>query len=185
MHRTHLVTMLERYQRRYPADAARVDQMIQFVEGHADCFLRSCMPGHITGAAWLVSADGARCVLTHHRKLNCWLQPGGHADGEPEVHRVALREAQEESGMWDLQLADCGGTIEPLDIDIHTIPRYGVEPEHLHYDVRFLVIAADGQEPRASPESHEVRWFTDEELRDLVSDESVLRMARRARAKTY
>ena len=151
-----------------------------FVETHPDCFLRSCVPGHITGAAWIVSADHERCLLTHHKKLGRWLQLGGHADGEPKVHRVALREAQEESGMWMFEFRKTDEQILPLDIDVHVIPASGDDPQHLHYDIRFLLVAAPEQHPRSSSESHEVRWFSHRELRQVTGEASVLRMARKA-----
>lgn len=94
-------------------------------------FLRSNLAGHFTGSAWLVSGDGQRALLMHHRKLNRWLQPGGHADGDTDLARVALREAEEESGLSEL-------VVEPdiFDLDRHRIPARGEEPEHWHYDAR-------------------------------------------------
>src|SRR5688500_4865436 len=99
MHRRPLLDMLARYARVFPAEAAVVERMVDLVESHCNCFDRACRPGHITGAAWIVSADRRRCLLTHHRKLDRWLQLGGHADGQCQVDEVALREAREESGM--------------------------------------------------------------------------------------
>jgi 8-oxo-dGTP pyrophosphatase MutT (NUDIX family) len=133
-----------------------------------------------------VSADRRRCLLTHHRKLRRWLQMGGHADGQSQVEEVALREAREESGMTGFDLVPIYGTLMPLDVDVHQIPaRYDaagqlIEDAHEHHDVRFLLIAHSGQEARCSDESHDVRWFTPDEIADLTDEESVLRMLRKA-----
>jgi ADP-ribose pyrophosphatase YjhB (NUDIX family) len=104
-----------------------------FAGAHTDCCERTLAEGHFTGSAWLVSADGERVLLTHHRKLGRWLQLGGHADGEGDLAAVALREAEEESGLSRL-------LVEPeiFDLDRHLIPARGSEPAHWHYDVRFL-----------------------------------------------
>jgi 8-oxo-dGTP pyrophosphatase MutT (NUDIX family) len=186
MHRRHLLDMLDVYRQLFPAEANVVDRIGDLVQTHADCFERSCRPGHITGAAWIISADRRRSLLTHHRKLDRWLQLGGHADGQWLVENVALREAREESGMTRFDFVPIDGAILPLDLDVHDIPaRYNlagqmIEDAHEHHDVRFLLIAQAGQEIRVSEESHDVAWFTSDELLNLTTDESVLRMLRKA-----
>jgi 8-oxo-dGTP pyrophosphatase MutT (NUDIX family) len=186
MHRRPLLEMLTRYRRVFPDEGPVVDRICQLVESHANCFERTCRPGHITGAAWIVSADRRRCLLTHHRKLDRWLQLGGHADGQWQVEEAALREAREESGLAAFDFVPIDGALIPLDIDVHNIPaRYDahgrvIEDAHEHYDVRFLLIAHAGQEISASDESHEVAWFTPEEVVQRTNEESVLRMLRKA-----
>ena len=71
-----------------------LDRFIKFIEQNPNCFERS-NKGHITGSAWIVNHDNSKVLLTHHRKLNLWLQLGGHADGEPDTKAVSLKEAQE------------------------------------------------------------------------------------------
>ncbi len=186
MHRRPLLNLLECYRHAFPAEAGVVDRIVALVEAHADCFERTCRPGHITGAAWIVSADRRRCLLTHHRKLDRWLQLGGHADGQTQVEEVALREAREESGMMGFDIVPIAGALRPLDLDVHTIPaRYDaagqmIEDAHEHHDVRFLLVAHAGQVAAASDESHEIGWFTSEEVLRLTDEESVLRMLYKA-----
>jgi 8-oxo-dGTP pyrophosphatase MutT (NUDIX family) len=179
MHRAPLLRLLAAHRARWPEDAGRVDAVVAFVRAHPDCFERACLPGHVTGSAWIVSADRGSVLLTHHRKLGRWLQVGGHADGDPDPLRVALREAEEESGLAALTVPPEAGGL-PLDVDVHAIPPHGAEPAHLHHDVRFLLVATRGETIRASDESHEVRWVRRERLLDLVDGESVRRMHRRA-----
>jgi 8-oxo-dGTP pyrophosphatase MutT (NUDIX family) len=186
MHRRPLLDMLDRYRGRFPTESDLVDRIVELVRGHADCFERTCRPGHITGAAWIVSADRRRALLAHHRKLDRWLQLGGHADGQVEVEQVALREACEESGMSGFDFVPIEGSLLPLDVDVHDIPaRYDddgrlIEDAHEHHDIRFLLVAPAGQEIRASDESHDVAWFTPDEIVELTAEESVLRMLRKA-----
>jgi 8-oxo-dGTP pyrophosphatase MutT (NUDIX family) len=144
-----------------------------FAAGTPDCCERTSVEGHLTGSAWLVSRDGARVLLTHHRKLDRWLQLGGHADGDPDLAAVALREAQEESGIDALGVE--GGV---FDLDRHRIPARGDEPAHWHYDVRFVVRALGSEDFVASEESHALAWREIAELAgDAGVDESVRRMA--------
>lgn len=146
---------------------------VEFARQYPDCCERELTLGHLTGSAWLVSADGQRVLLTHHRKLGRWLQLGGHADGDSDLARVALREAEEESGLSGL-------SVEPaiFDLDRHAIPARGAEPEHWHYDVRFVVRAGADEAFTVSEESHALAWRPVNELVDDASaDESVRRMA--------
>lgn len=186
MHRRPLLNMLECYRHAFPAEGDIVDQIVSLVEAHPDCFERTCRPGHITGAAWIVSADRRRCLLTHHRKLDRWLQLGGHADGQSLVEEVALREAREESGINEFDIVPIAGALLPFDLDVHQIPaRYDdagrqIEDSHEHHDIRYLLVARGCETITASAESHEVRWFTTEEVLRLTDEESVLRMLYKA-----
>ncbi|MFI5314100.1 MAG: NUDIX hydrolase [Myxococcota bacterium] len=180
MHRKPLLDQLARYLARNPDERLAVDHVIQFVRANPDCFERSCRDGHITGSAWILSPDRTCFLLTHHRKLGRWLQLGGHADGDPDPVEVALREAREESGMEAFQLAVLGPERLPFDVDVHLIPATASEPAHLHHDIRHLLVAAPGQELRISSESHDLRWFPCARGLEVLADESLLRMARKA-----
>ena len=181
MDRAGLLALLEAHARRWPDDAGRAAQIGAFIGLHEDCFLRTCRPGHLTGSAWILSPDHGDVLLIHHRKLARWLQPGGHADGEMDLFQVALREAREETGLMTFLTLPGGDPPAPLDLDIHEIPAHGAEPAHLHLDVRFLLVAAPGEVPRASEESTAVRWVQRERLGEVSDEESLARMERRAR----
>jgi 8-oxo-dGTP pyrophosphatase MutT (NUDIX family) len=188
LHRKPLLDLLDRYATRHPDEAARVARFRALVASRPDCFARTCLPGHVTASAWIFSADRRRFLLGHHRKLDRWLQLGGHADGETDVARVALREACEESGLDGLVFLGADGEPgEPfvVDVDVHAIPARPGEPAHAHHDVRFVLVAPAGAEPRASHESHALAWFALDELEHLEArgaDESLLRLGRKARA---
>lgn len=180
MHRRALNELLRRYAAAWPAEAALAARFAAFVAAHPDCLLRSCVPGHVTASAWIVAPDGARALLTHHRKLGRWLQLGGHVDGEPAVERAALREAEEESGLPGMCCERWAGPeLVPLDLDVHPIPARGAEPAHDHWDVRFLLRAPAGPLV-VSAESHDLRWCTPDEVAALTGEESVLRLLRKA-----
>ena len=180
MHRRPLLALLARHLARRPGDHAVVSRVAGFVLAHPDCFERSCREGHLTASAWILSADHRQVLLTHHRKLDRWLQLGGHCDGEGDPRHVALREAREESGLAGFRFVPDAADPLPLDLDIHPIPARGDEPEHLHLDVRFLLVAEPGQTLRASDESNDLRWFERARLSDWIDEESLLRLERRA-----
>lgn len=144
------------------------------------CFHRDHLPGHITGSAWILNKKRTHVLLVHHAKLNKWLQPGGHADGEEDVRSVALREVNEETGLVHINELVPG----IFDLDIHTIPARKDFPEHLHYDVRFAWIATEAENDlEVSEESHDVRWIP---LLDVpgvcCNNTSILRMLEKTNA---
>jgi 8-oxo-dGTP pyrophosphatase MutT (NUDIX family) len=168
-----LAPALADYRRRHPEEGAACGLFSEFLASDGALFERRHPPGHFTGSAWLVSADGERVLLTHHRKLGRWLQLGGHADGDADLAQVALREAEEESGLPGLVAES---TI--FDIDRHAIPARGSEPEHWHYDVRFVVLATGSEEFAVSEESLALAWKPVAEMAgDPAADESLRRMA--------
>jgi len=130
--------------------------------------------GHFTGSALVLDVSGTRTLLTHHRKLDRWLQPGGHADGDTDLRRVALREATEETGLVGL-------AIEPaiFDLDRHWIPARGEVPGHWHYDVRFVVRATDSEDYTVSEESNDLAWWSLAGVADGDFEASLRRTAQR------
>ncbi|MEY5026673.1 MAG: hypothetical protein RLZZ244_2201 [Verrucomicrobiota bacterium] len=148
-------------------------QMVALLEAGEAAFSRAHFePGHFTGSALVVSADGGRALLHHHRKLGRWMQFGGHCEPGEDVVEAARREGAEESGIEGLILASA----RPFDLDIHRIPARREEPEHWHYDVRFVLIAPEGAEGVQSEESCELRWFTPEEMGALELDAGLRRL---------
>ena len=103
--RKQLCEQLLDYISRTPERASVAEQVLQFVCNTPDCFERTHVSGHITGSAWLINPAGDKTLLTLHRKLKLWVQPGGHADGDGNVLHVAMREAQEESGIDKISAA--------------------------------------------------------------------------------
>ena len=134
--------------------------------------------GHVTGSAWIVNRDGSQVVLLHHAKLGIWVQPGGHCDGETDVAQVALREAREETGL-EVSLLDAG----IFDVDVHRIPEYWNTPEHLHFDVRWLLQADETMMSIVSDESREVRWVSLSEAAALNNTASIGRMIEKTRLR--
>lgn len=175
MHRRPLLELLDRYSCSplcTDRERPEVARLVDFVEREPACFERSTVEGHITGSAWILDSARAACLLTHHRKLERWLQPGGHADGQADVLDVALREGREESGISDLEPL----SREIFDVDIHEIPARKGEPAHLHYDVRFCLVAPEGAKYVVSEESHDLAWVPRAQVQTYQTDDSVLRL---------
>lgn len=174
MHRVPLLEQLSRYTPIDPVDERTLERFISFVAAQPRCFERALEIGHVTGSAWIVDAAGERVLLTHHAKLDIWVQPGGHCDGEADVAAVALREAIEETGLADLEQV----SPEIFDLDIHPIPARGEVATHEHFDVRYAFrLGALGSDAFVvTAESHDLAWVRLDALERYTRERSMQRM---------
>ncbi len=163
-----------------PADAAEErhrERILRLLETRDRPFDRDGFdPGHLTASGFVADADRSRLLLIHHRRLDLWLQPGGHIDpADADAESAARREIAEETGL--IELAPVGPGL--LDVDVHDYPaRPGGDPAHQHFDLRFGYLAADAR-LRPNDEVHEARWVAATDLPGLGVDQSVLRPARK------
>mgnify|MGYP001209773807 FL=1 len=167
-----LKKLIDQYILDHPHERAP-SKMLGFLINQSSVFSRKNFLGHFTGSAWIVSPDRSKVLLTHHKKLNKWLQLGGHSDGEKNLLEVAVREAKEESGLKIFKIL----SEYIFDLDIHKVPQFADEPSHYHYDVRFLLQANPEKELIiANHESHDLAWVPIHKIFNLNSEPSIKRM---------
>ena len=163
----------------YPGEKLSGLRILSFLDRVALPFHRETLEGHITASAFIVSFDHHKVALLHHAKLNKWLQPGGHCDGNPDTWAVAQKEAQEETGISHFISQN-----EIWDVDVHWIPDRKDVPGHWHYDIRYLLQTQEGEETlRGNEESHAVKWVLGEELPLFTQESSIHRMWQKLRVK--
>ena len=151
-------------------------EMLQLLNArNTNAFLRSNKEAHFTASAWLVSSDHQHVLLLHHKKLDLWLQPGGHADGITDLEEVSFQELIEETGIKKVKRYSS----EIFDLDIHQIPQRKNEEAHLHYDVRYLYICEPEQEVQINHESKDYVWLPLNQIIQDFSNRSIVRMAKK------
>ena len=168
-------TLLAQLQTYTPADAVEAGHrqaMVRLLTGSVEAFSRSHFtPGHFTAGCFIVD-DGGRLLLHHHKRLSRWLQMGGHIEGEEWPEAAALREGFEESGLSDLALS-----CDILDLDVHPIPAGRGEPDHAHFDVRYLARTANAAAVSIDPgESNELAWVGLDRAAELMPGEESRRV---------
>lgn len=173
--RDELTQTLKGYHSNFQDELRFVPQFLELLQSPRS-FHRDHLPGHITASAWIVDENKTHTLLVHHAKLNKWLQPGGHADGDENVLNVATREVNEETGVTNLTLFVPG----IFDLDIHPIPARKDFPEHLHYDIRFAFTVSQQEKLKISDESHDLKWVNLREVPTISQQNpSILRMIRK------
>ncbi len=155
---------------------ANRQQILSFIDAHPDALHRSCLQGHLTGSAVVIDPSTRQVLLLLHAKVQRWLQPGGHADGDGNLARVALREGEEETGIAGMRVLT-----PAVDLDVHLFHNASAsEPDHLHLDVRHLVVAPPGAVAVTNHESAGVRWVPVDQIAREAVDAGTVRMVRAA-----
>lgn len=155
----------------YESERLIKKRFIEFVQKNTDCFERHLESGHITASAFILDPEKNKILLLHHKKLNKWLQPGGHCDGDKDTLSVAIKEVFEETGLV-IENQD-----QPIfDLDIHTIPENKGIPEHEHFDVRYLLLADSKIPLIQNHETNQLKWVDLSEFENYTTEESLKRM---------
>lgn len=173
MDKTNILNKLKEYSSDYQEEIISRDRIINFIENNNDFYTKKNLNGHITCSAWIINSTYDHILLTHHAKMNIWLQLGGHIEPEDKsVFLGALREAYEESGLKSIKPI----SKEIFDLDVHFIPAYKETPEHYHYDIRFIFQSDNLAELIISEESKDLKWFSFDDFRKKIDEWSMLRM---------
>lgn len=177
MERTQrLLDQLRGYAADDAAEAEHRRAMLELLQSADDAFSRAhFVPGHFTASCYIVDADG-RLLLHHHKRLDRWLQMGGHVEADESPDLAALREGREESGLRDLEHVIDG----IFDLDIHPIPAAKGEPDHAHFDIRYLAHTASPQTAVLdATESNTLGWFTLDRAAELMPGPESARVLRK------
>ncbi len=167
-----------------PADGLETrhhEAIVRLLTGTPGAFSRDhFMPGHVTASCFVVDPTERQLLLHHHRRLGRWLQMGGHLEGDEMPAEAALREGSEESGLTDLELA-CD---EVFDLDVHPIPAGKGEPDHLHFDIRYLARTSSPQAISLdATESNDLIWATLDRAEELLCEEAGSRVIHKIRSR--
>jgi 8-oxo-dGTP pyrophosphatase MutT (NUDIX family) len=132
---------------------------------------------HVTGSAVIVHPESRLILLRWHQRQQAWLQTGGHGDpGETDLLAIAVREAEEETGLADLAPWPDGRLWHAV---IVSVPASATEPAHEHADLRFVL--ATGTPDAARPEKPDapLRWLSLAEAEELTAEDNLRETLRR------
>ena len=166
-----LVDALNRFRPCNEQEETDKNQILSLLSGGQDLYTRDNTVAHLTASSWVVSPDRKQVLLVYHNLYRSWAWMGGHADGDRDLCRVALRETREESGLQDLTLVSPDiFSLESLTVDGHE-KRGKYVSSHLHLNVTYLLEADPRQPIRVKPDENSgVAWFPVEEVAGKVSE---------------
>ena len=152
-------------------EAADKALILGFLAENDDAFYRTNLIAHMTASAWVVNPAHNRVLMVYHKIYDSWSWTGGHADGDEDLARVALREVREETGVKSARLLSTEiFSLESLTVDGHE--KHGAYvPSHLHLNVTYL-LEADDSDPLTlcDEENGGVQWFGLDEAREACSE---------------
>lgn len=145
--------------------------MLRLLKTQPDIFTRENEVAHFTASSWLLNREHTKVLMIYHNIYHSWSWTGGHADGEEDLLAVAIKEAQEETGVKEIQTVDdIIFSIETLTVDGHE-KRGRYVPSHLHLNVTYLLEADEAEVLRIKPDENSgVKWFSLEEALEACSE---------------
>ena len=169
------------YQPKNEQEANDQKLILDFIKRNPDCLDRSNLVAHITSSAFVVNPDFTKVLFAHHHIYNSWAWVGGHNDGDPDLLKVAIKEAKEETGLTH---------VTPYQNEIFTIDciyvknhiKHGVYvPDHLHLNAAFLLLADEDMSLQINhAENSGVKWFLIDEVFRHVSEERMIAVYQKA-----
>ncbi len=150
------------YMERFPRESAMLNTFVELMDAGASVKSRTEVRGHVTCGA-IVLGESNKVLMVHHNVLKKWLFPGGHVeDADQSLRQAAMRELSEETGTPASSLRPFHSWLDvcPIHIDRHVIPanERKQEPEHFHYDFRFVFLGTPGLLRPQEEEVSAVDW---------------------------
>ncbi len=171
-----LIKGLFNYKNRYINESEKIEKILTFIKTENALLGKVNTKGHLTASGWVLDKDYEYVLLTHHAKLNMWIQLGGHTEEGEDIYTSAYREVIEEAGLEKIE-----GKNEIFDVDIHLIPPHKDIKGHYHYDIRYLFLADRFEKLKITNESLDLKWIKLDEIKYYTSEESILRMVEKTK----
>ncbi len=166
-----LISDIEEYTPFNEQEQADKKIILDFLRNHEDIFLRDNLVAHMTASSWVVNKTHDKILMAYHNLYDSWAWLGGHADGETDLLKVALKEVREETSVKDVSpITKDIFSLEILSVDGH-VKRGKYVPTHLHLNVTYLLEADEDQMiHKKEDENSAVGWLSEEEMMKKVSE---------------
>lgn len=162
-----LTEQIRSYQPMNEQEERDKELILHCLETEKDIFTRANRLAHMTASAWIVNPERTKVLMAYHNIYHSWSWLGGHADGETDLLKVALKEAREESGIYHVKpVSEKIYSLEVLTVDGH-VKRGEYVSSHLHLNVTYLLQAEETDVLHIKEdENSNVGWFS---LEDAVA----------------
>ena len=160
------------------------EMMLKYIDTFDDVLTRENKMCHFTASSWIVNKERTKVIMIYHNIYKSWAWTGGHADGDSKLLHVALKEAEEETGLKNFKLLNDGiFGIQILTVDSH-IKRGKFVPPHLHLDCCFLLEADESEQLRIKEDENSgVKWINIEDVSEITNEEKMKPIYRKLNEK--
>ncbi len=167
---SHAREIIESYEPKCEQEAADRAQMLAFIDRNPDCLTRENAVAHLTASSWIVDPARGRALMAYHNIYKSWSWTGGHADGDSDLNAVALREANEETGVLASPASGDPVSIESLHVPGH-VKRGKYVSAHIHMNVTYLLIAdPDAPVRPKADENSAVKWIPFSQVNEMCTE---------------
>ena len=149
--------------------------ILDYIKSFPDnVLLRDNKIAHMTSSGVIINKEHTKMLMIYHNIYNTWTWTGGHCDGEEDLLKLALREANEETGIKSCVPLSGIGSIDILVVQSHT-KRDKYVNAHLHLNVAY-VFEADENEILIlnEDETSGLKWVPLEEVRVHSGEEEII-----------
>jgi len=162
---------LEQYKPYNPQEVKDREIILRYMDTFDDLLTRENEFAHFTASAWLVNKDRTKVLMAYHNLYNSWAWVGGHADGDPDLLRVAIKEAKEETGLSDVKpVSEEIYSIEILAVDAHEKKGQHVAT-HVHLNITYLLEADENELTSIKvDENSAIDWFELEKAVEVCTE---------------
>lgn len=170
MNKPKYVRDIENYAPVNEQEAADKQTILKYISTFSDVLLRTNNFGHLTSSAWIVNKERTKCLLVYHNIYDAWTWTGGHADGDDDLLGVAIREAEEETGVHAHPISSDIACIDVLPVWGHVKNGKWVST-HNHLSVAYLLEADESEPVRAKDDENKgVMWVPIEDVLTTCSE---------------
>ena len=169
-----LKEQIEKYIPYNEQEANDKELILEYINKFQDVLTRKNKMCHFTASNWIVNKDRTKVLMIYHNIYKSWAWTGGHADGDSDLLHVAIKEAEEETGLNNLKLLSDGiYGLQILTVDSH-IKRGKFVSSHLHLDCCFLLEANEEEKLRIKEDENSgVKWVEIDKVTKLTNEEKM------------
>ena len=149
--------------------------MLKCIDSCNDVLTRENEVFHFTASNWIVNKQRTKILMIYHNIYNSWAWTGGHADGNENLVEVALKEAEEETGLKNLKvLSDGIYSLEIVTVNGH-VKRGKYVSTHVHLNITYLLEADENDKLKIKEDENSgVKWINIDDVSKVISEPKML-----------
>jgi len=146
--------------------------MLTYFDNFDNILTRENEYGHLTASTWAVNPERTKVLMIYHNIYKSWTWTGGHADGEADLLKLAIRELEEETGVEHVNVVDDGiYSLEIICVNGH-VKRGKYVSSHVHLNLTYLLeVSEDEILHMKEDENQGVKWISIEKVNEYCTEE--------------